>query len=137
MACFLVPATEALVVTAIELVVKKKESTQIKAFDTSGKNKFSDTDSTSIPLSRKLSWLTYLLWGGAFLLMFEHVWHGEVVPFFPFLTAMSSPGDTAAMLHEMSTIGVTMAILVTVAWIGILAAVQAILRTAQSRMHTA
>lgn len=137
MACFLVPATEALVVTAIELVVKKKESTQIKTFDTTGKRRFSDTDSTSIPLSRKLSWLTYLLWGGAFLLMFEHVWHGEVVPFFPFLTAMSSPGDTAAMLHEMSTIGVTMAILVTVAWIGILAAVQIILRTARNHMPTA
>lgn len=137
MACFLVPATEALVVTAIELVVKKKESTQIKVFDTNDKRRFSDTDSTSIPLSRKLSWLTYLLWGGAFLLMFEHVWHGEVVPFFPFLTAMSSPGDTAAMLHEMSTIGVTMAILVTVAWGGILAAVQIILRTARNHMPTA
>lgn len=137
MACFLVPATEALVVTAIELVVKKKESTQIKAFDTNDKRRFSDTDSTSIPLSRKLSWLTYLLWGGAFLLMFEHVWHGEVVPFFPFLTAMSSPGDTAAMLHEMSTIGVTMAILVTVAWVGILAAVQIILRTARNHIPTA
>lgn len=137
MACFLVPATEALVVTAINLVVKRKEETQIKAFDTNRKDKFSDVMAASIPLSRKLSWLTYLLWGGAFLLMFEHVWHGEVVPFFPFLTAMSSPGDTAAMLHEMSTIGVTMAILVTVAWIGILAAVQIILRATRSHTHTA
>lgn len=137
MACFLVPATEALVVTAINLVVKRKEETQIKVFDTNGKDKFSDVMAASIPLSRKLSWLTYLLWGGAFLLMFEHVWHGEVVPFFPFLTAMSSPGDTAAMLHEMSTIGVTMAILVTVAWIGILAAVQIILRATRSHTHTA
>ena len=29
---------------------------------------------------------------------------------------MNDPGDTAEMLHEMSTIGVTMAIIVTVTW---------------------
>jgi hypothetical protein len=29
---------------------------------------------------------------------------------------MNDPGDTAEMLHEMSTIGVTMAIIVTVVW---------------------
>jgi hypothetical protein len=45
------------------------------------------------------------------------LWHGEVVPWFPFLTAMSDPGDTAVMLHEMSTVGVSMAILVTIVWV--------------------
>jgi hypothetical protein len=29
---------------------------------------------------------------------------------------MNDPGETAEMLHEMSTIGVTMAIIVTVTW---------------------
>ena len=67
-------------------------------------------------------WLSYLLWGGALLLAFEHVWHGEVVPWFPFLTAASNPADAAEMLHEMSTIGVSMAVIVTAVWGGIVAA---------------
>ena len=60
--------------------------------------------------------LAWLLWGGAFLLCYEHIWHGEVVPWFPFLTAMNDPGDTAEMLSEMGSIGVLMAVLVTAAW---------------------
>ena len=58
-----------------------------------------------------------MLWGGVVLLAFEHVWHGEVVPWFPFLTAMNDPADTSEMLHEMATIGVTMAVLITVTWL--------------------
>ena len=69
-----------------------------------------------LPWSKKLMILAQLLWGGAFLLCYEHIWHGEVVPFFPFLTAMNDPGDTAEMLHEMGTVGVTMAVIVTVVW---------------------
>ena len=57
-----------------------------------------------------------MLWGGSALLAFEHVWHGEVVPWFPFLTAMESPDEATAMIHEMSTVGVSMAVLVTVVW---------------------
>lgn len=49
-------------------------------------------------------------------LVFEHVWHGEIVPWFPFLTAASNPKDASIMLHEMSTVGVTMAALVTAVW---------------------
>ncbi len=56
--------------------------------------------------------------GGSALLAFEHVWHGEVVPWFPFLTAMSNPADTAEMLAEMGSIGVTMAVLITAVWGG-------------------
>ena len=67
-------------------------------------------------LAQKLRWLTNLLWGGAVLLMYEHVWHGEVVPWFPFLTAAADPGDAAEMLHEMATAGVMMAVLVTAVW---------------------
>ena len=59
-----------------------------------------------------------MLWGGSALLAFEHVWHGEVTPWFPFLTAASDPDEAAMMLHEMSTVGVTMAVLVTAVWIG-------------------
>ena len=74
-----------------------------------------------VTFSRKLKWLNTMLWGGAALLAFEHVWHGEVVPFFPFLTAASNPSDAVEMLHEMSTTGVLMAVLVTVVWIGMVA----------------
>ena len=56
-----------------------------------------------------------MLWGGSALLAFEHVWHGEVVPFFPFLTAVEN-GEAAEMLHEMATAGVSMALLVTAVW---------------------
>lgn len=54
------------------------------------------------------------------MLAFEHVWHGEVVPYFPFLTAMLNKADTFEMLKEIATTGVTMAALVTAAWVGML-----------------
>lgn len=115
MACFLVPATEAIVTTVVTKVVKNKEA---KA--ETGVEKVS-VDEGKIPFSRKLSWLNYMLWGGSALLAFEHVWHGEVVPWFPFLTAMSSPESTLEMLHEMATHGTLMAGLVTAVWIGMVA----------------
>ena len=109
MACFIVSAAEALVVTAVEKAEEKKELE-------SGKTGERAEEVSSIPLSRKLKWLTYMLWGGAVLLMFEHIWHGEVVPWFPFLTAMNDPADAAEMLHEMATVGVCMALLTTGIW---------------------
>lgn len=111
MACFLVPTAEAVVVTAAAQVVKAHEQKKTAA---SGE----ETQSTAIPVSQKLRWLYSLLWGGALLLAFEHLWHGEVTPWFPFLTAAKDPAETAVMLSEMSTVGVTMAVLVTVVWIG-------------------
>ena len=72
-----------------------------------------------IPLSEKLKWLEEMLFGGCALLLFEHIWHGEIVPYFPFLTAMSNPADMMEMFKEMATVGVTMTAVVTVAWLGI------------------
>ena len=66
-----------------------------------------------------------MLWGGSALLAFEHVWHGEVVPWFPFLTAASDPAGAAAMVNEMATTGTAMAVLVTVIWLGMLAVTSA------------
>ena len=109
MACFLVPTAEALVISAVNKAQSAKEKKQEPAKE------------EKIPFSRKLRWLTNLLWGGSFLLAFEHVWHGEVVPFFPFLTAASNPEDAAEMLHEMATAGVGMAVAVTVVWLLMLA----------------
>ena len=62
-----------------------------------------------------------MLWGGSALLAFEHIWHGEVTPWFPFLTAARNPEDAMAMLHEMATTGVAMAVLVTAVWAGMVA----------------
>ncbi|MEE3480856.1 MAG: hypothetical protein VZQ80_02570 [Lachnospiraceae bacterium] len=110
MACFLVPTAEAIVTTAITKVEEKKEKTE-------GTEKSESTAVAKVSLVRKLHWLNYLLFGGAILLAFEHVWHGEVVPYFPFLTAAADPADTATMLHEMSTVGVSMALLITAVWV--------------------
>ena len=113
MACFLVPVAEAVITTVATKVVKSKED--------KAKKDVSDVElnvNTKIPFSRKLKWLSSLLWGGSFLLAFEHLWHGEVIPWFPFLTAASNSDDAIEMLHEMSTAGVTMAVLVTIVWVG-------------------
>lgn len=56
-----------------------------------------------------------MLWGGSGLLAFEHIWHGEVSPAFPFLTAVSE-GQTSEMLSEMGTAGVAMSVMVTAVW---------------------
>lgn len=101
MACFLVPAAEAVATTVATKVMKKTADTEEK-----------------ISFTRKLKWLSNLLWGGCALLCYEHLWHGEVVPFFPFLTAMKDPEETAIMLSEMASVGGTMAIWLTVIWIG-------------------
>lgn len=121
MACFLVSVAEAVVVKVAEKAAKQNELRALERNTEKAKE-------VTIPLSRKLKWLSNMLLGGSILLAFEHVWHGEIVPWFPFLTAMSDPEDTAEMLHEMATIGVSMAVLVTVVWIGMCIAADVIVR---------
>ncbi|MBR0368119.1 MAG: hypothetical protein IJH86_06980 [Clostridia bacterium] len=118
MACFLVPATEAIVATVIRKAMEAKGVKPEKVkLNRDGRIETAE----KLPFTHKLKWLTNLLWGGSALLAFEHVWHGEVVPWFPFLTAAADPADAAEMLHEMSTVGVTMAVLITVVWLGMVA----------------
>lgn len=107
MACFLVPTAEAIVTTVAAKAVKKHEPKK--------------KDRGELHLSDKLGWLNKMLWGGSALLAFEHIWHGEITPFFPFLTAAADPESTSAMLHEMATSGTAMALLVTGVWIGMVA----------------
>ena len=117
MACFLVPATEAIITTIAAKVISSKEKEKsVKITLSDG----SVQETTKIKFSTKLGWLNKLLWGGSALLMFEHLWHGEIVPFFPFLTAVEN-GETAEMLAEMGSAGVMMAVLVRVVWFGMLA----------------
>ena len=107
MACFLVPVTEAVITTVAGKAVKAAE-----------KKNGAESAEGHIAFSEKIKWLNNMLWGGSALLAFEHVWHGEVVPFFPFLTAASDPASLSEMLSEMATRGVGMAVLVTAVWLG-------------------
>ncbi len=77
MACFVVPAVEAVVVSAVDKCTRKKEIA----------NSTSETSVSEnlavVPFRQKIKWLTRMLWGGCVLLAFEHLWHGEIVPWFP------------------------------------------------------
>ncbi len=110
MACFLVPAAEAIVTTVASKAMKKNSVPEAEA---------------KITFGSRLNWLNNLLWGGSALLAFEHVWHGEVTPFFPFLTA-AAEGETVEMLKEMGTVGVGMAVLVTGVWVGMVLVAKAV-----------
>ena len=94
MACFLVPLGEALALSAARNFGFKEKPVW----------------------KERLFALEQMLYGGSFLLAIEHVYHGEVVFYPPFLTAMKNPVDTREMLHEMATVGVSMAIVVTAIW---------------------
>jgi len=93
---------EAIVTSVAQKVVEKRE----------GKK----AENAGLSWSRKLSWLNKMLWGGVILLTLEHIWHGEIIPWPPFLTAMKNPADVAPMVHEVATIGVAMAVTVTAVW---------------------
>jgi hypothetical protein len=93
MACFIVPMSVAIVLGAI----RKK-----------------------IPAALHINWLIALLGGGVVALAVEHIAHGEVVLYPPFLTAMNSAAETAVMLNEMATIGSAMAIVCSLIWVGMI-----------------
>lgn len=118
MACFVVPTAEAIITTIAARIIKSKEKEGKTVEVSDGNGGFEQRE--RIPFSRKIKWLSNLLWGGSVLLAFEHLWHGEIVPWFPFLTAVSNPEDLSAMLYEMATAGVAMALLATAIWVGML-----------------
>lgn len=111
MACFVVPAAEAIVTTVVKKTVGEKALKE---------------NAQKHPFLKKINWLNNMLWGGAALLAFEHVWHGEVVPWFPFLTAAADSAEAAQMLREMAVSGVAMAALVTAVWVGMVIVTNAI-----------
>lgn len=117
MACLLVPAAGAVVTTVAAKMIKSTEKDAV-ALQVSTEHGIETVE--KIPFSKKLNWFSKLLWGGSALLLFEHVWHGEVVPWFPFLTSASNPADTAVMLEEMASVGGSMLLLITLVWGGML-----------------
>lgn len=89
MACFLAPATFVILTSTV-------------------KNK--------IPKKYHLDWLITMLWGGVLMLIIEHISHGEVVLYPPFLTAMKNPANIPVMLHEIATTGLAMTIAIVAVW---------------------
>ncbi len=99
MACFLAPMALAIIMTFIQLLTRHSDLSQ----------------------KLKLTTLNTMLWGGVVILAAEHVFHGEITAFAPYLTAMSSPADTAVMLSEIATIGGSMTAAISLTWVGTLA----------------
>ena len=112
MACFLVSAAAGVGVAAAKYIVRHHEKKNELKVSEPKEYKFG----SEVKWSKKLAYLELALFGGSFVLAGEHMIHGEVVPFPPFLTAMSSPADTAEMLHEIGTTGVLMFGLLVAAW---------------------
>ena len=90
MACFIAPTSVAIITTAL----RKK-----------------------FPKQWHINWLNTMIWGGAVGLAVEHISHQEIVPWPPFLTAMSNPADTAVMLKEIAAVGIPMTLGLIFVWI--------------------
>jgi len=84
MACFLIPSGLGIITT----LLRKK-----------------------FPQKYHINWLNFMLWGGAVMLAVEHIAHGEIVPYPPFLTA-----GLSQVLPEMLKVGVPMAVVSVLIW---------------------
>jgi hypothetical protein len=102
MACFLVPTAAAIITTAAGKKVDKKYH---------------------------FNWLNSMLWGGVAMLAVEHIAHGEVVLYPPFLTA-----GLTEVLPEMLRVGVPMTLSIFLIW-GVMAAVAAIMSKRVNYVH--
>lgn len=94
MACFTACVAEAIVAFGVKKTVEKNHSS----------------------LALKLNKLIFMLLAGSFLLLIEHVSHGKITYFYPFLTAMNDPEDTKKMLKEIVTVGGSMDLAVSAVW---------------------
>ena len=89
MACFLTPATAAIITTCIKKKINPKYH---------------------------LEWLNLMFWGGVIMLIVDHLATGELVLYSPFLTAMKNPAEIPIMLKEIITIGGTMTLAIIFTW---------------------
>lgn len=116
MACFTITAAAALGAGVAKYIVKHHEKrNELKEIEP---KKFG----SDVKWSKKLAYLELTLAAGSFVLAGEHVLHGEVTPYPPFLTAAGEgPEAVSEMLHEMGTVGVTMLAILVAAWaVGVL-----------------
>ena len=118
MACFTVSAVAAIGVGVARHIVRHNE----KKLELAGKAKEVEKFGSDTKWSTKLAYLETALFAGSVLLAGEHVLHGEVTPYPPFLTAAGEgPEAVSEMLHEMGTVGVAMLGIIVAAWaIGVL-----------------
>ena len=113
MACFAVSAVVGIGTAIARHVVKHHE----KKLELEGKEQLSEKFGSDVKWSKKLGYLELTLFSGSFVLALEHILHGEVVPFPPFLTAASEGTEAAQeMLTEMGTVGVAMLAILLAAW---------------------
>ena len=69
-----------------------------------------------VPENLKIGWLNIMILGGAIMLAVEHIAHGEIILYPPFLTAMQTPAEIPVMLQEMAVVGGTMTIAMISIW---------------------
>ena len=79
-----------------------------------------------------INWLNTMIFGGAIALGVEHIAHGEIVPWPPFLTAMSNPADTAAMFGEIIAVGIPMTLALVLVWVMMVVVYEKIMLTTTS-----
>lgn len=96
MACFITPLVTGIVIKLIKRIWKNS-------------------------VNYRLDILEIMLITGAVILAIEHLWHGELVPYPPFLTAMQNPYDLSGLLSEISIVGSSMTATVVLAWFSITA----------------
>lgn len=107
MACFLAPTMAVIITTSI----RKK-----------------------IPQKYHIEWLNAMLWGGIVMLIIEHIAHGEIILFPPFLTAMENSADIFLMFKEIATVGMAMIVAIFVVWIIMVLVVNAVARTREKKI---
>ena len=111
MACFTAPLAAAVAAGLVRHTVKSKDT----------------GNPETVSWATKLGWLEKLSFGGCALLAFEHIWHGEIIFQFPFLTGVRD-GNGAEVLQEIITVGGAMTALIFAVWLGMLAVSSAIVK---------
>ena len=113
MACFAVSAVVGIGTAIARHVVKHHE----KKLELEGREQLPEKFGSDVKWSKKLGYLELTLFSGSFVLALEHILHGEVTPFPPFLTAAGEgPEAVQEMLTEMGTVGVAMLAILLTAW---------------------
>ncbi|MDO5341608.1 MAG: hypothetical protein Q4F69_04050 [Bacteroidia bacterium] len=100
MSCFIVPLAQAVATTLSRKMSEKNNK-----------------NSQSVWI-QQLPKLELMLWGGAAMLIVDHILSGEVTWQYPFFTALTEVGGVQTMLQEMLTVGVPMSLIVTALWAG-------------------
>lgn len=110
MACFIVPLAQAVATTLYRRHVEK-QSSLAPSSSAAFWGKVAEGGKGA-----SLRRLELMLWGGSAMLIVDHIISGELMPVFPFFSALLVEGGALTMLREMLTVGVPMSLLVTGIW---------------------